>query len=130
MRVRLLAILILALILSFGLAGTPVAIQGRLTLSLGECSPPDGLQLPVGQGVAVHCCLYGEAPVVHVEFLVNEEIQHAVDVGAGEIVSWTWSPTQTGRYTLGIAAFADGHETAMVFRQVRVVPGEMPVRIP
>lgn len=130
MRVRLFAILILALILSFGLAGAPVVILGRLSLSLSECSPPDGLQLPVGQGVAVHCRLYGEAPLVHVEFLVNGEIRNAVDVRAGEIFSWTWAPTRTGLYTLDTVASADGHEAAMVSRQVRVVPGEMPVRIP
>jgi hypothetical protein len=130
MRIRLFAILILVLMLSFGLAGTPAAIQGRPSLSLTECSPPAGLLLPVGQGVAVHCRLHGGAPIVHVEFRVNQEPRYTMDAGTEEAASWTWVPTQTGPYTLTVVASADGYPAAEVSRQVMVVPGETPVRIP
>jgi hypothetical protein len=130
MRVRLLAILVLVLLFSFGLVGAPAAIQGRPSLSLAECSPPAGLQLPVGQGVVVRCRLQGGAQVIHVEFWVNQESQYTVEVEADEAASWTWVPTQTGPHMLTVVASADVHQAAAISRQVMVVPGETPVRIP
>jgi hypothetical protein len=47
MHVRLPSILILTLILSPGVASAPTAIQGQPSVSLTECNPPAGLQLPV-----------------------------------------------------------------------------------
>lgn len=88
MHVRLLAILLLALILSFGLAGALVVIQGRLSLSLSACSLPDGLQLRVGQGVAVHCRLYTKAPLSHVELEAgSNSIKHA-NLPASDSQTW------------------------------------------
>lgn len=130
MRVRLLAILVLALILFLGFPGAPAAIQGRPSLALVECSPPAGLQLPVGQGLAVRCRPRGDAQVIHVEFAVNGESTHAADVQANEMVSWTWVPAHRGQYTLSLAASVEGRRAAMISWQIRVVPGDSPVRIP
>ncbi|MEJ2208658.1 MAG: hypothetical protein P8129_06430, partial [Anaerolineae bacterium] len=99
MRIRLLAILILALILSFAFPGAPAAIRGQSSLSLAGCSLPEGLQLPIGQGIALVCRVGGEAPVIHVEVLVDQGVHHAADVRPGDIVSWSWVPTQVGRQT-------------------------------
>lgn len=145
MRFRLPAILMLALILSLGLPGAPAVIRGRSPLSLSECSPPPGLELPAGQGLAVRCRVHGASPLIHVEFLVNQVVQHAAEVRPGEIVSWTWVPARPGRYTLAVVArgqdvgqeyLAGGQEysgqeySAWVSRRVWVVPGAVPVRIP
>jgi hypothetical protein len=104
MRFRLPAILMLALILSLGLPGAPAVIRGRSPLSLSECSPPPGLELPAGQGLAVRCRVHGASPLIHVEFLVNQVVQHTAEVRPGEIVSWTWVPARPGRYTLAVVA--------------------------
>ncbi len=130
MRARLLAILLLAVLLVLSFAAAPAAIEGRPPLSLTECSPPADLQLPVGQGVAVHCRLRGQVPVIRVEFLVDRISQHVVQVHTGEVVSWTWVPAQAGRYTLTVVASAEGHKAVAISRQVMVVPDNSPVRIP
>jgi hypothetical protein len=160
MRFRLPAILMLALILSLGLPGAPAVIRGRSPLSLSECSPPPGLELPAGQGLAVRCRVHGASPLIHVEFLVNQVVQHTAEVRPGEIVSWTWVPARPGRYTLAVVACgracsagvwtAKGTKRAKdakgtggreysaggqgylagVSRRVWVVPGALPVRIP
>ncbi len=129
MRVRLLAILFLALLI-LGFSVAPAAIERRPRLALTDCSPQDDLQLPVGQGVVVRCRLRGQAQVIRVEFLVNQIPQHTVQICAGEVASWTWVPTHTGRYTLTVVASAAGHKAATVSRQVVAVPDGWPVRIP
>jgi len=153
MRIRLLAIVVLVLILSLGSPGAPAVIRGRSFLSLIDCSPPAGLQLPVGQGIAVGCRVEGEASVIHVDFLVNQVVQHAADVRPGEIASWTWVPAQVGRCTLAVVAREQGGtdreyygreyygreyygraysawSVATFSRQVLVLAGDSPVRIP
>jgi hypothetical protein len=143
MRIRLLAILILALILSFAFPGAPAAIRGQSSLSLAGCSLPEGLQLPIGQGIALVCRVGGEAPVIHVEFLVDQGVHHAADVRPGDIVSWSWVPTQVGRHTLAILArkqmgsgrvpparASSAWPVATFSRHVFVLAADSPVRIP
>jgi hypothetical protein len=130
MRIRLLSILILALILSLCLPGAPTVIQGGASLSLAGCGLPGGLQLPAGQGIALRCRVRGEAPVIHVEFLVNQVVHHATWVRPGEVAWWSWVPDRAGRYTLAVAAREQGSSVVTLSRQVFVLAGDSPVRIP
>jgi hypothetical protein len=126
MRVRLLTGLILALILSLALAGTPAASR----LALSDCAPPAGLQVPAGQGLAVRCRLHGGTGLVRVHFSVDGIPHHTIDAPANGVVAWSWLPQRTGSHTLVLAAYVDGRLVASVSRQVQVVPGGQPVRIP
>lgn len=130
MRIRLLSILILALILSLGFPGAPAAIRGEASLSLSGCSLPDGLQLPVGQGIALRCRVRGETPVIHVEFLVNQVVHCATRVHPGEVAWWSWVPDRVGRYTVAVAAREQGGSVVTFSRQVFVLVADSPVRIP
>jgi len=138
MRIRLSAVLILALILSFGFPGAPRVIRGGASLSLTGCSLPDSLQLPLGQGIALRCRVEGDPSAIRVEFLVNQVVHHAADVRPGEVAWWSWVPDRTGRYTLAVVAREQGSidrvpsagSMATFSRQVFVLAGDSPVRIP
>lgn len=136
MRFRLLAILILALVLSLGIGGDPMADQRVAPIRLTECTPPAGLQVPAGQGIVVSCRLRGQARLYRVEFLVDGEFRHDADAGAGEVVSWSWVPARAGEHTLTVAArlpgdaAGDREEPSASSWQVVVVPGDAPVRLP
>jgi hypothetical protein len=126
MRVRLFTGLILALILNLALAGAPSPSR----LALSDCAPPAGLQVPAGQGLAVRCRLRGGTGPVRIRFSVDGIPHHTVDAPADGVVFWSWLPQRTGSHTLALAAYVDGRLAASVSRQVQVVPGGRPVRIP
>lgn len=130
MRIRLPVALILALVLNLVLAGSRTVIQGRPPLLLAECSPPAGLQLPVGQGVGIGCRVHGQATTVAVQFWVNQVLQAATDAGPDEVASWTWVPTRTGRHTVTVVASGSDQATVSVSWRIVVVPSDAPVRVP
>lgn len=129
MRFRGLAILILVLVLSVTVFGSPSATQPQSPARLGACSPPEGLQLPLGQGVEVSCRLHSEEQT-SVEFLVNGTPEQIKFAGPGEIAALAWNPTHTGPHTLAIVVRSGGQEVAAIHRQVHVVSPDMPVRVP
>jgi hypothetical protein len=130
MRVRLLTGLVLALILTLALSGAPSAVQGPSSLTLTDCAPPAGLQIPAGQGLAVRCRLHGEAESVRVRFLVDGALRQTLEGLAGDVVAWSWLPNRTGSHTLELVAYVDGRLAATFSRQVQVVPSGLPARIP
>jgi uncharacterized protein (DUF58 family) len=130
MRFRLFAILILVLLLNVVLASSPSAIQSQPPVSLVCLSPPERLELPVGQGVEILCHLQGTVRGARVVFRVNGVPQQVEDVPTDGTVTFAWRPTQSGPHTLAIAATGGGHGVAVVARQILVTSAGSLVRIP
>ena len=130
MRVRLLTGLVLALILSLALSGAPSAVRGPSSLTLTDCAPPAGLQIPAGQGLAVRCRLRGGTGAIRARFLVDGTLRYTLDGLDGDVVAWSWLPDRAGSYTLELAAYVDGRLAATFSRQVQVVSSGLPARIP
>jgi hypothetical protein len=88
MRLRLFAILVLVLLLNVVLAGSPLTIHSQPSVSLVCLSPPERLELPVGQGVEVLCRLQGTAQGASVAFRVNGVPLYVEDVLTDGFVRW------------------------------------------
>jgi hypothetical protein len=130
MRTRLLLILIIALIVSLTLAGSPRATQLRTASPLRCLWPPAGLELPMGQAIEIRCRLVAPAVMSEVEFRLDEHSLHTQTVVPGRAVAVTWIPGQIGRQTLTAVARSAGRQMAIETRHVLVVPRGAPVRVP
>jgi hypothetical protein len=128
MRLRLFAILALALLFSVFFTGSPLATHNQPSVSLADCSPPAGLELPVGQGVEVRCRLKGETRA-SVEILVNGVPFHSGQVPLNGVTALSWIPSRTGLHTLEVVVRTEGREAAKFTRTVFVVAPGSPVRI-
>jgi hypothetical protein len=126
---RLFSIVILALLLSMVLAGSPLAIHSQPPVSLICLSPPDRLELPAGQGVEVLCTLQGTSRAASVALRVDGQLLAVEDGPAAGAVAFAWVPAQVGPHTLMIAAEVPGHGVVTAAWQVTVMPAGSPVRI-
>jgi hypothetical protein len=130
-RLAIILLLVLAISLIAGLlpAGTlPAAGRAAAGEELLLLSPPEGLELPLGQGLAITCQPPPRA--TSVELLVDGVLLHeVVRPPAGRATTLAWLPQQAGAHELSIVARAGRRQVAVARRQVLVTPAGGPVRI-
>lgn len=137
MRFRPLFILVLALMFSALLAGSPLALQSQPPVTLTCLSLPSGLELPVGQGIEIQVLVQGKARAYSqtglppsLDLLVNDELLRTETVPPHGVVALTWVPALTGPQTLTITVRIDGRPLTTINREVVVVAQNLPVRVP
>ncbi len=128
MRKRLFTILVLALALCAILSGSLAGIYRPVPVRLICLSPPEGLELPVGQGVEIRCRVEAHAPAT-VEFRIDDVPANSREVAPGSYAAMTWLPEQTGSHVLMIGVRIGNRETVLATRRVLVTPPGSPVRI-
>lgn len=129
MRIRVFVILVLTMVLCAVFPGTPAAIRSRTAVRLVCVSPPQGLELPVGQRIEIHCRLEARSPAM-LEFLVDGALADSQLVSPGASAALAWLPEQVGEHVLTLAVRIDGREVTTTARRVQVVSAGSPVRVP
>jgi hypothetical protein len=126
---RLFAILVWVLILWTLLPNSPSVTQTLPLSSLVSLSPPDNLELPVGQRIQV-CCHLQSTIGASLEFQVDGVVLDSRDVPAGGAAAWGWAPSKTGRHIIHIVARINGRQVAALTTHILAVAATSPVRIP
>jgi hypothetical protein len=129
MRERLFAIFVLAVILCILFPGSPAAVQNRESAPPVCLLPPEGLELPVGQGIGIRCRLQAESPAT-IAFLVDDMLAGTKEARPGGTVTLGWVPQQPGSHTLATAVRTGNRGWTKTTCRVLVVPSGSPVRIP
>lgn len=129
MRIRIFAILVLIMVLSVLFSAEPLAVRPGAGVQMDCLSPPDGLELPLGQAIGIRCRLEAPSPAV-VEFLVDGVLIDSQTVSPGAAAVVAWLPARAGEHVLTMIAYLDGRQLAARARRVRVAPAGSPVRVP
>jgi hypothetical protein len=127
MRVRLMAISILALVSVLVYFVSP-AIRSRAVRAVFCLFPPDGLELPAGQGISIPCHPQ-LASSATIELLVDGVPAGARQADPGDDAAWGWIPGRPGTHTLAIVVRRGSREVSRASCRVLVVPAGSPVRV-
>ena len=129
MRRRRLVVVVLVLIACAILPGSPATSGGRSPAIVVCLSPPEGLELPIGQGLEVRCHLQGDIPAT-LDFRADGRMLCSREVRPGGMATAAWQPEGMGSHVLTVAVRAAPLKGTRVVRRVVVLPLGAPVRIP